>query len=1188
MSKTRLKTVLLCVVLSVAARPSFAATLSVCASGCAYSDFQAALNAAAQGDTILLRAGETFAGNFKLPAKAGTGWITIRSDAPDAQLPASGVRLVPSGRTGANTSRSLLPRLVGLGGALKTTAVIRTVAGAHHYRLQFIEVDGFANVGFEPLVQIGENTPAAPATDIVLDRVYLHGHPTKGQKRGVTLNGARLEVQNSYISDIKAVNADSQGILSYNGTGPFKIVNNYIEAAAENILFGGADPAITNLVPSDALISRNHLYKPMSWRSPILSTPGSPSLTAATGGSLASGTHYFKVVALLTSGDRTAVSLPSAERSVSVGGSGAVKLTWSGVSGAERYRIYRGTTAGGQSKYLETSGSSTSFTYLGSGESAGTPPKAGTLWVVKNLFEVKNGQRLTVDGNLMENNWQAGQFGYAIVLTPENSEGRCTWCAAKDLVFTNNIVRHSAGAVNAVGHDARGYPSGRGAGILFRNNLFDDIDGAKYNGPTVKAVLLGMGVSNVTFDRNTWVHMNSSLIYGYGSEQDPGFKFTNNSARHQQYGIMGEGSSPGIPTLNKFFPSAVVTCNALAGGPASSYPSSNVFPTVAQWTATFANFAGGDYTIAAPATITALGCSAPGGADMAAITNAIQGASFNPPPPPPPPPPSTNLAPTAKPGGPYSATAGVAVSVNGSGSTDGDGTIASYRWSWGDDVLVRAADVPASALHGSAWVRASVSDAAGGVAVDNPDKGGAKVGTALAAPSSYVEFAVRVAAGVPYRLWVRSQAESNSYSNDSMYVQFSGAVDANGAALYRIGSTQAAAIVLQDSLGAGISGWGWNDAAYGAVAPPIYFAQSGLQTIRIQQREDGIMWDQLLLSGDKYRSASPGAVRADATILPATLGTSSGVTASHVYAGGGAFPLTLTVVDNAGAAGAASTVVNVAGSGAPAAAAAVTAAAGGPYAGPVGAAVAFDGRASVVPSGTTAQYAWQFGDDVVIHASDFSASNLHGAWAQVSDASAADGVLLENANAGAAKVTTPAANPANYVEATFRVAAGVPYRLWIRMRAIDNSYSNDSIWVQFSGSTTAAGATAYRIGSTSALGVVLEEGMGAGMSGWGWADASYGGLADPIYFNADGTQTIRIQQREDGVRIDQIVLSANRWDSAAPGATIGDATIVPTAPAAAQGAQVQHVYPLAGSFPVTLTVKTSEGSASDTATATIK
>ena len=34
------------------ARSSTAATLSVCASGCPYSDLQTAINAAAQGDTI--------------------------------------------------------------------------------------------------------------------------------------------------------------------------------------------------------------------------------------------------------------------------------------------------------------------------------------------------------------------------------------------------------------------------------------------------------------------------------------------------------------------------------------------------------------------------------------------------------------------------------------------------------------------------------------------------------------------------------------------------------------------------------------------------------------------------------------------------------------------------------------------------------------------------------------------------------------------------------------------------------------------------------------------------------------------------------------------------------------------------------------------------------------------------------
>ena len=140
--------VLACVVLP--AMKAAAGTRTVCASGCMYSDLQAALNDAVPGDTLLLRAGETFHGNFILPAKSGTSWITVRSDASDSQFPADGVRLVPSDRSGSNTSRSLLPRLIGLGGALITTPVVQTAPGAHNYRLQFLEVDGSANLGPSP------------------------------------------------------------------------------------------------------------------------------------------------------------------------------------------------------------------------------------------------------------------------------------------------------------------------------------------------------------------------------------------------------------------------------------------------------------------------------------------------------------------------------------------------------------------------------------------------------------------------------------------------------------------------------------------------------------------------------------------------------------------------------------------------------------------------------------------------------------------------------------------------------------------------------------------------------------------------------------------------------------------------------------------------------------------------------
>src|SRR5215208_4992570 len=76
-----------------------AANRIVCRSGCQYASLQTAINEAVPGDVILLRAGDTFTGNFVLKAKdsAATQFITIRSDAPDSSFPASGTQLIPEG-----------------------------------------------------------------------------------------------------------------------------------------------------------------------------------------------------------------------------------------------------------------------------------------------------------------------------------------------------------------------------------------------------------------------------------------------------------------------------------------------------------------------------------------------------------------------------------------------------------------------------------------------------------------------------------------------------------------------------------------------------------------------------------------------------------------------------------------------------------------------------------------------------------------------------------------------------------------------------------------------------------------------------------------------------------------------------------------------------------------------------------
>jgi hypothetical protein len=240
-----------------------------------------------------------------------------------------------------------------------------------------------------------------------------------------------------------------------------------------------------------------------------------------------------------------------------------------------------------------------------------------------------------------------------------------------------------------------------------------------------------------------------------------------------------------------------------------------------------------------------------------------------------------------------------------------------------------------------------------------------------------------------------------------------------------------------------------------------------------------------------------------------------------------------------------------------------------------------------VPSGVSAQYLWAFGDDIVLTASQIQ--GLHGRWQAVPDASAAGGTAIENADRAEAKVATALTSPANYIEATFHAAAGVPYRLWIRMRAAGDSYTNDSIYVQFSGSVSQAGSPVTRIGSSDALGVILEDGTAAGVQGWGWADAAYGTLAPPIYFNQDGLQTIRIQQREDGARIDQVVISANAFFDSAPGAGKADTTLVPRFPAAARGTAVGHMYRARGTYPVTLTIDAgSAGAATDSTESAIQ
>jgi hypothetical protein len=170
---------------------------------------------------------------------------------------------------------------------------------------------------------------------------------------------------------------------------------------------------------------------------------------------------------------------------------------------------------------------------------------------------------------------------------------------------------------------------------------------------------------------------------------------------------------------------------------------------------------------------------------------------------------------------------------------------------------------------------------------------------------------------------------------------------------------------------------------------------------------------------------------------------------------------------------------------------------------------------------------------------------IRGDWQKLSEPVAAGGVSIQNPDAGRAKIAPALASPANYFELTFNATAGVAYHFWVRMRSQTNSLANDSVHVQFNDSVDVNGTPWARIGTTSSLEPVLQDGPGGSSPhGWGWTDNGWGSLGAPIKFATTGAHTIRIQQREDGATIDQIVLSPNTYFSTAPGARRDDSTIL--------------------------------------------
>jgi hypothetical protein len=359
-------------------------------------ELRAAIDKASCGDTIRLQAGATFAGQFEFPAKGcdDAHWIVLRTSAPDSELPAEGTRITPCyagvaslpGRPAfpCSAPKNVMAKVVF---DSKGSGPITFAGGASHYRFVGLEITraSAGSVTYNLVIFRKDGT----IDHLVFDRVWMHGTAQDETTRGIMLGGSQyVAVVDSYFSDFHCVAVtgacgDSQAIAGGLGDrpmGPYKIVNNFLEAAGENVMFGGG-PATQ--VPADIEIRHNHLFKPLTWK------PGSDSFVGGT---------------------------------------------------------------------------------------------SGKPFIVKNLFELKNGQRVLFEGNVLENVWGGfTQAGFAILLTPKNP-GTCSICMVRDVTIRYSRIAH-AGAAMQIGNGLSDYGVAalEGSHNSIHDLVFDDM---KYEGCT--------------------------------------------------------------------------------------------------------------------------------------------------------------------------------------------------------------------------------------------------------------------------------------------------------------------------------------------------------------------------------------------------------------------------------------------------------------------------------------------------------------------------------------------------------------------------------------------------------------------------------------------------------------------------------------------------------------------------------
>jgi hypothetical protein len=448
---------------TVANRPSLSVTYGTTTNVInlpAGGDLQQALNSVARGGTIRLAPGATYVGNFVLPAKSGTSYITITTGG--VTLPSATTRIDPSYRTSLATIRSP-----------NEAPALSTAPSASYYRVVGVAFAANQN-GAGDVIALGESLQTsltAVPHHLEIDRVLVSGDAAAGQKRGISANATDVVIMNSDIREIKAVGQDSQAICAWNTPGRITVRNNYLEAAGENMMIGGAEIKLPSpTMPSDILVENNFMTKNPAWRGK---------------------SWTVKNIFELKSGRRVTVRRNLFEYNWS-GAQAGFGIVFTPRNSANRNAWITIEDVDFVENVVRHSGSA--FNILGHDDSAPTGQLArlliknnivhdisSTAWGGSGIFAQIGGEPrdVTIDHNTVLHNGNVVTFYFGTYYNANNV--KVTAAPMQGFVFTNNFVKHNSYGIFGSG---QGYGNGAinyyAPGAIVRRNVMAGGSASRY------------------------------------------------------------------------------------------------------------------------------------------------------------------------------------------------------------------------------------------------------------------------------------------------------------------------------------------------------------------------------------------------------------------------------------------------------------------------------------------------------------------------------------------------------------------------------------------------------------------------------------------------------------------------------------------------------------------------------------